>query len=129
MQGSYNELESNKDFIGMMDNLSHEAQKKEEDIRRASEMSMRRTTITKRRVSRLSIASSTVVRLFLSLVIFNKKCRNRNVLYVILDLLALFELFALSIFVFSLSPTPEYIFILSAKIFGDFNQRGINLFV
>jgi len=96
MQGSYNELESNKDFIGMMDNLSHEAQKKEEDIRRASEMSMRRTTITKRRVSRLSIASSTVVRLFLLLVVFNKKCRNRNILYVILDLFALSELFALS---------------------------------
>jgi len=102
MQGSYNELESNKDFIGMMDNLSHEAQKKEEDMRRVSEMSVRRTTITKRRVSRLSIASSTVVRLFLPLVIFNKKCRNRNVLYIILDLFVLSKFFSFS-FLFSLS--------------------------
>jgi len=126
MQGSYNELESNKDFIGMMDNLSHEAQKKEEDMRRTSEMSTRRTTITKR-ISRLSIASSTVVRLFLPLLIFNKKCRNRNVLYVI-------ELFAFSIFVFSLSlslsNTRIYIYlILSAKICGNFNQRETNFFV
>ncbi|XP_071557590.1 ATP-binding cassette subfamily C member 4-like [Temnothorax nylanderi] len=60
MQGSYNELvKSNKDFIRMMDNLSHEAQKKEEDIRRASEMSMRKTSIM-RRTSKLSTASSII---------------------------------------------------------------------
>ncbi|XP_077262946.1 LOW QUALITY PROTEIN: ATP-binding cassette subfamily C member 4-like [Temnothorax americanus] len=60
MQGSYNELvKSNKDFIRMMDNLSHEAQKKEEDIRRASEMSMRKTSII-RRASKLSTASSII---------------------------------------------------------------------
>lgn len=60
MQGSYNEIvKSNKNFIGMMDNLNHEAQKKEEEMRRTSEMS-RRITIT-RRISKLSIASSIIV--------------------------------------------------------------------
>ncbi|XP_073368124.1 LOW QUALITY PROTEIN: multidrug resistance-associated protein 4 [Mycetomoellerius zeteki] len=59
MQGSYNEIvKSNKNFIGMMDNLNHEAQKKEEEMRRTSEMS-RRITIT-RRISKLSIASSII---------------------------------------------------------------------
>ncbi|KYQ56410.1 Multidrug resistance-associated protein 4, partial [Trachymyrmex zeteki] len=57
MQGNYNELiQSNKDFIGMLDNLNNQAQRKEEDVRRASEMSRRITTT--RRVSRLSITSS-----------------------------------------------------------------------
>ncbi|KYN28009.1 Multidrug resistance-associated protein 4 [Trachymyrmex cornetzi] len=56
MQGNYNELvQSNKDFIGMLDNLN-QAQRKEEDMRRASEMS-RRITLT-RRTSRLSTTSS-----------------------------------------------------------------------
>ncbi|XP_011877750.1 PREDICTED: multidrug resistance-associated protein 4-like isoform X2 [Vollenhovia emeryi] len=60
MQGSYTELvQSNRDFIRMLDNLSHEAQKKEEDMRRASEMSMKRISIM-RRASGLSVASSTV---------------------------------------------------------------------
>lgn len=70
MQGSYSELvHSNKDFIRMLDNLSHEKEekKKEEDTRRASEMSMRKISIM-RRASGLSTASSIVVR-FLSLVI------------------------------------------------------------
>ncbi|KYN05541.1 Multidrug resistance-associated protein 4 [Cyphomyrmex costatus] len=59
MQGSYNEIvKSNKSFIGMMDNLSHEAQEKQEEMRRASEMS-RRITVT-RRVSKLSTASSAI---------------------------------------------------------------------
>ncbi|KAG5307336.1 MRP4 protein, partial [Acromyrmex insinuator] len=59
MQGNYNEIvKSNKNFIGMMDNFNYEAQKKEDEMRRASEMS-RRITIT-RRVSKLSIASSTI---------------------------------------------------------------------
>ncbi|KAG5331345.1 MRP4 protein, partial [Acromyrmex charruanus] len=56
MQGNYNELvQSNKDFIGMLDNLN-QAQRKEEDMRRASEMS-KRITIT-RRILRLSTTSS-----------------------------------------------------------------------
>ncbi|KAL6254636.1 hypothetical protein P5V15_013943 [Pogonomyrmex californicus] len=64
MQGSYNELvRSNKDFIQMMDSLAmnHEAQKKEDEARRASEMSMsvKKTSIM-RRASGLSIASSVV---------------------------------------------------------------------
>ncbi|KAG5331515.1 MRP4 protein, partial [Acromyrmex charruanus] len=59
MQGNYNEIvKSNKNFIGMMDNFNYEAQKKEDEMRRASEMS-RRITIT-RRVSKLSIASSII---------------------------------------------------------------------
>jgi len=46
MQGNYNELvQSNKDFIGMLDNLN-QAQRKEEDMRRALEMS-KRITITR----------------------------------------------------------------------------------
>ncbi|XP_011704354.1 PREDICTED: multidrug resistance-associated protein 4-like, partial [Wasmannia auropunctata] len=61
MQGSYNELvQSNRDFIRMMDNLNHEkieAQKKEEELRRVSQMSMRRITVA-RRASGISIASS-----------------------------------------------------------------------
>lgn len=70
MQGSYNELvQSNKDFIGMLDNLSHEAQKKEEDTRRVSEMSIRKMSVI-RRASGLSTTSSTIVR-SLSRVIFN----------------------------------------------------------
>lgn len=60
MQGNYNELiQSNKDFIEMLDILSYEAHKKEEDTRRGSEMSVRKTSIM-RRVSGLSIASSTI---------------------------------------------------------------------
>ncbi|XP_014467786.1 PREDICTED: multidrug resistance-associated protein 4-like [Dinoponera quadriceps] len=58
MQGIYNELvESNKDFINMMYSLSHEAQKKEEEVRRNSEMSNRTISIM-RRSSGLSIRSS-----------------------------------------------------------------------
>ncbi|XP_012230272.1 ATP-binding cassette subfamily C member 4-like [Linepithema humile] len=60
MQGEYSELvESNKDFIQMMDSLetSHE-QKKEENARKVSEMSKRISILT-RRTSTLSIASST----------------------------------------------------------------------
>ena len=69
MQGNYNELvQSNKDFIGMLDNLN-QAQRKEEDMRRASEIS-KRITIT-REISRLSTTSSIAVRW--SLVICNKK--------------------------------------------------------
>ncbi|XP_036147821.1 multidrug resistance-associated protein 4 [Monomorium pharaonis] len=60
MQGSYNELvQSNNDFIEMMNNLNHEAQKKEEEIRRASEMSIRKISLM-RRASCLSTASSTI---------------------------------------------------------------------
>ncbi|XP_012058534.1 PREDICTED: multidrug resistance-associated protein 4-like [Atta cephalotes] len=55
MQGNYNELvQSNKDFIGMLNDLNQA--RKEEDMRRASEMS-KRITIT-RRTSRLSTRSS-----------------------------------------------------------------------
>jgi len=69
MQGNYNELvQSNKDFIGMLDNLN-QAQGKEENMRRALEMS-KRITIT-RRISRLSTISSIIVRW--SHVIYNKK--------------------------------------------------------
>ncbi|XP_011701011.1 PREDICTED: multidrug resistance-associated protein 4-like, partial [Wasmannia auropunctata] len=61
MQGSYNALvQSNTDFIRMMDNLSHEkieAQKKEKELRRTSQMSLGK--ITTRRNSETSIASST----------------------------------------------------------------------
>ena len=67
MQRNYNELvQSNKDFIGMLDNLN-QAQRKEEDMRRASEIS-KRITIT-REISRLSTTSSIAVRW--SLVIYN----------------------------------------------------------
>ena len=67
MQGNYNELvQSNKDFIGMLDNLN-QAQRKEEDMRRALEMS-KRITIT-RWISRLSTISSITVRW--SYVIYN----------------------------------------------------------
>lgn len=60
MQGNYNELvQSNKDFIEMLDSLSHEAQKKEDGTRKVSEMSARKISI--RRVSRLSTSSSIVV--------------------------------------------------------------------
>ncbi|KYN26716.1 Multidrug resistance-associated protein 4, partial [Trachymyrmex cornetzi] len=56
IQGNYNELvQSNKDFIGMLDNLN-QAQRKEENMRRVSEMS-RRITLT-RWISRLSTTSS-----------------------------------------------------------------------
>ncbi|KYN37405.1 Multidrug resistance-associated protein 4 [Trachymyrmex septentrionalis] len=56
MQGNYNELvQSNKDFIGMLDNLN-QAERKKEDMRRASEMS-KRITITGQ-ISRLSTTSS-----------------------------------------------------------------------
>ena len=69
MQGNYNELvQSNKDFIGMLDNLN-QAQRKEEDMRRASEISKR--IIITRQISRLSTTSSIAVRW--SLVIYNKK--------------------------------------------------------
>ena len=68
MQGNYNELvQSNKDFIGMLNDLNQA--RKEEDMRRASEMS-KRITIT-RRTSRLSTRSSITVRS--SLIIYNKK--------------------------------------------------------
>ncbi|KAG5310983.1 MRP4 protein, partial [Acromyrmex insinuator] len=54
MQGNYNELvQSNKDFIEMLDSLNQAHRKEEENMRRASEMS-KRITITKR-ISRLSI--------------------------------------------------------------------------
>ncbi|KAG5309273.1 MRP4 protein, partial [Acromyrmex insinuator] len=57
MQGNYNELvQSNKDFIEMLDSLNQAHRKEEENMRRASEMS-KRITITKR-ISRLSITSS-----------------------------------------------------------------------
>lgn len=64
MQGTYNKLvESNKDFIEMMDELttSHETQKKEENARRISEMSSKNISIF-RRISEMTIASSIVVR-------------------------------------------------------------------
>lgn len=69
MQGSYKGLvESNKDFIEMMNNLAtkHESQKKEENARRISEMSSNNTTF--RRSSQISITSSIVVRQSLSFV-------------------------------------------------------------
>ncbi|XP_024892648.1 multidrug resistance-associated protein 4-like [Temnothorax curvispinosus] len=56
MQGIYNEL---VDFIGMLDNLIHEAQKNEQNTRRTLEMSTRQMSIT-RRDSELSTASSIV---------------------------------------------------------------------
>ncbi|XP_036142952.1 multidrug resistance-associated protein 4-like [Monomorium pharaonis] len=57
MQGSYNELvQSNNDFIEMMNNLNHDAQKKEAEIERASEMSIRKISL-KRRASDLSTHS------------------------------------------------------------------------
>ncbi|KAG5324088.1 MRP4 protein, partial [Pseudoatta argentina] len=57
MQGNYNELvQSNKDFIEMLDNLNQAQRKEEKNMRRASEMS-KRITITKQ-ISRLSITSS-----------------------------------------------------------------------
>ncbi|XP_070149139.1 ATP-binding cassette sub-family C member 4-like isoform X2 [Polyergus mexicanus] len=62
MQGSYNKLvESNKDFIQMMDELttSHETQKKEENARRISEMSSKNISVFKR-TSEVTIASSIV---------------------------------------------------------------------
>ena len=71
MQGNYNELvQSNKDFIGMLDNLN-QAQRKEEDMRRASEISKRLTLTRRYKVSRLLATSSIAVRW--SFVIYNKK--------------------------------------------------------
>ncbi|XP_029164634.1 multidrug resistance-associated protein 4-like isoform X2 [Nylanderia fulva] len=61
MQGSYKDLvESNKDFIEMMDNLaaSHETQKQEDNARRISEMSS--SNVIFRRPSQLSVTSSVV---------------------------------------------------------------------
>ncbi|XP_011877748.1 PREDICTED: probable multidrug resistance-associated protein lethal(2)03659 isoform X2 [Vollenhovia emeryi] len=60
VQGSYNKLEqSNKDYIGMLDSLSYTTRKKEEDMRRASEISLK--NISKmRRASGISTASSIV---------------------------------------------------------------------
>jgi len=70
MQGNYNELvQSNKDFIGMLNDLNQA--RKEEDMRRASEIS-KRITITRRRESRLSIRSSITVRSLFTI----KKYRN-----------------------------------------------------
>lgn len=66
MQGSYEELvESNKDFIEMMNDLTanHETQKKEENARRISEMSLK--NMSSKRPSEVSIASSIIVRLSL----------------------------------------------------------------
>ncbi|XP_039312480.1 multidrug resistance-associated protein 4-like isoform X1 [Solenopsis invicta] len=74
MQGSYNELvQSNNDFVGMMNSLNYEAQKKEEESRKVSEMTTRRISLMRRaseisarrislmrRASGLSIASSTI---------------------------------------------------------------------
>jgi len=61
MQGSYKELiESSKDFNEMMNDLiSAGAQKKEENARKISEMSLRNMLIPKR-LSEVSIASSVV---------------------------------------------------------------------
>lgn len=70
MQGSYNKLvESNKDFIQMMNELttSHETQKKEENARKISEMSSKNISIF-RRTSEATIASTIVVRQSLSFV-------------------------------------------------------------
>lgn len=67
MQGSYKELvESNKDFIEMMNDLTvnHETQKKEENARKISEMSLKNMPICKR-LSEVSMASSVIVRLLL----------------------------------------------------------------
>lgn len=62
MQGSYNELvESNKDFIEMMASLSDRAQKKEEEARRITQISMRKASLVKR-LSVISTTSSIVVR-------------------------------------------------------------------
>ncbi|XP_036147849.1 multidrug resistance-associated protein 4 [Monomorium pharaonis] len=59
MQGSYNELiQSNNDFIEMMNNFNYEAQRREEKIKRASEMSIRNISLM-RRASGLSTANST----------------------------------------------------------------------
>ncbi|KYN37245.1 Multidrug resistance-associated protein 4 [Trachymyrmex septentrionalis] len=59
LQGNYNELvQLIKDFFGMLDNLN-QAQRKEEDMRRVSEMS-KKITIT-RQISRLSTTSSIAI--------------------------------------------------------------------
>ncbi|RLU20387.1 hypothetical protein DMN91_006996 [Ooceraea biroi] len=60
-QGSYNELvKSDQDFIEMIHILDHQAQKREENVRRTSEMSSaRKNSSLIRRVSQLSTASST----------------------------------------------------------------------
>ncbi|XP_011701007.1 PREDICTED: multidrug resistance-associated protein 4-like isoform X2 [Wasmannia auropunctata] len=56
MRGSYNELvQSNKDFIGIMDNLCNDAQKKKVKMKKVSEIYMRGIT---RRDSGSSLASS-----------------------------------------------------------------------
>ncbi|XP_071570690.1 ATP-binding cassette subfamily C member 4-like isoform X2 [Temnothorax nylanderi] len=58
MQGIYNELvQSNKDFIGMLDSLSHGAQKKEQKMRRTLEMSTKQMPIMRRDLE-LSTTSS-----------------------------------------------------------------------
>ncbi|XP_036142951.1 multidrug resistance-associated protein 4-like isoform X2 [Monomorium pharaonis] len=60
MQGSYNELvQSNNYFIEMMNNLNREAQKNEEEVKRASEIAIRKISLM-RRASDLSTASSTI---------------------------------------------------------------------
>ncbi|XP_036143536.1 multidrug resistance-associated protein 4-like isoform X2 [Monomorium pharaonis] len=60
MQGSYNELvQSNNDFIEMINNLNHEGQKNGKEIRRASAMSIRKISLM-RRASDLSTASSII---------------------------------------------------------------------
>lgn len=49
IQGSYNELvESNKDFIEMMDELSDQMQKEEEEAKRISQMSIKKVSLMKR---------------------------------------------------------------------------------
>jgi len=69
MQGNYNELvQSNKDFIEMLNDLNQA--RKEEDMRRASEISKRITI--RRRESRLSTRSSITVRSLFTI----KKYRN-----------------------------------------------------
>ncbi|XP_036143719.1 multidrug resistance-associated protein 4 isoform X2 [Monomorium pharaonis] len=59
MQGSYNELVQSNNFIEMMNNLNHEGQKNEEEIKRASEMSVRKISLM-RRASDSSTASSII---------------------------------------------------------------------
>jgi hypothetical protein len=78
MQGSYNELvDSNQDFVEMMDTLEMNHHEAQENAKRASEMSIKRvseiscprkSSVLIRRISRLSSTSS-VVRQFLLILI------------------------------------------------------------
>lgn len=62
MQGGYDELvKLNKGFIEMMDSFNHEAEEKEENLRKMSVLSNRKISLM-RHSSKLSITSSIAVR-------------------------------------------------------------------